>query len=204
MSRDQSTVDAPRGFTPWEAVRHTSYYAVQTTPTTDIFIGDLVESAGNTLLTPKMGNLIEAVVEETGAAGSLLGVVVGIFDEDFFPINNMDTADAGNGTIAGYLAVADDPMQEYVAQEDGVVSSLVAADMGLNVNAISTHAGSTSTGISGMEIDSSSKATTATLAMQLLRPHPDDSLSAAGAAGNHCRFIVKLNSAFMGSNVVGV
>jgi hypothetical protein len=203
MSRDQASIDAPRGFKPWESIIHTGYYAIQTTPTTDIFIGDLVETAGNTLLTPKMGNLIEAVVEESGAAGSLLGIVLGLFDHNFFPVNSMDTADVGNGVITGYALVANSPDQLYVAQEDGVASSIVAANVGLNVESIATHAGSTSTGISGMEIDSSSVATTATLAFRLIGVHPDDSISAAGAAGNHCRFIVKLNTAFMGNGIVG-
>lgn len=204
MSRDQATTDLPRGFKPWENIIHTSYYAIQTTPTTAIFIGDSVEAAGHTLLTPKMGNLLEAVVEETGAAGTLFGVVLGIFDEDFFPVNTLAVADVGNGTIAGYVLVADSPDQEYVVQEDGTTSSLIAADIGLNVNGIATHTGSTSTGLSGMEIDSSTKTTNASIGWKLLGVHPDDSLSSNAAAGNHCRFIVKLNTAFRGSGILGV
>jgi hypothetical protein len=151
-----------------------------------------------------MGQLLEAVVEETGIAGSLLGAVLALFDHNMKPVSHMITTDAGNGTIAGYALIADSPDQEYIIAEDGDTSSIAAASVGLNVDCVSTTAGSTSTGRSGMEIDSSTIAVTATLALKILGVHPEDTISAAAAAGNHCRFIVKLNSAHRGSGIDGI
>lgn len=201
---DMASVDAPFGLQVCEPFRGAHMYAIQTTPTTKIFHGDLVELAGNTLLTPHFGNLSEVVVEETGAAGSLVGGVIGLFDEDMTPVSHFLTTDTGNGTIAGYALVADDPLQEYWIQEDGVASSVVAANVGLNAEAISTHEGSSTTGRSKMELDSSSVATTATLALKIVGVHPEDTISSDGSAGNHCRFKVLINSHAIAPNVVGV
>ena len=63
--------------------------------------------------------------------------------------------------------VADDPDQLFIAQQDSVGSNLVAADLNLNANLV-FGAGSTTTGISGVEIDSSTGATTATHQVRLL------------------------------------
>ena len=94
-------------------------------------------------------------------------------------------------------------MQRYLVQEDGDTSSLQVADIGLNVDGVGT-TGSTTTGRSLMEIDSDSAATTNTLAWKIVGIHPDDTISAAGAAGNHARFIVMPNSSHLAANVVGV
>lgn len=199
---DMASVDAPRGFTPYGEMMGCNMYAIQTTPTTAIYHGDVATKAGNTLLTPHMGNIQEVVVAATGAAGVGLGIIIGIYDEDMQPVESMATTDAGDGTIAGYVLVADSGYQRYVAQEDGVTSSLQAADIGLNIQAITTHAGSD--GISGMELDSNTAAATVAHMFKLIAVHPEDTLSVSGTAGNHCRFIVMLNNAGLSPNVVGV
>jgi hypothetical protein len=154
-----------------------------------------------------MGNLQSVEVKVGGASSSLVGVIVALFDADMKPVLSIKTTDAGNSTIAGYALVNDDPLQKYIVQEDGAVSSIVVADIGLNGDLILTHAGDTDTGVSGCELDSSDAHTPggATGDVKILAVHPDDTISAAGAAGNHARFIVMLNSAYMAShNVAGI
>lgn len=200
---DMASIDCPTGFTPYGEVKGCNMYAVQTEPAADIFLGDMVVLAGNSLKTPHMGNILEVASGATAAAGVGLGVVLGCYDDTMAPVKYLDTADTGDGVIAGYVTVADCGAQKYIAQEDGVTSSIVAANMGLNVQAVSTHAGDDDNGISGMEIDSNTIATTVTHAFKLVAVHPEDTLSASGDAGNHCRFIVMLNNSGLAPNVVG-
>jgi hypothetical protein len=176
-------------------------YAIVTNNAVAVYRGMLMEGVGESVLTPKMGYLQKAISEETGADGSIIGAVLAIFDHDMNPVKYLAAATTGNSTIAGYALIADSPDQLYLAQEDGDTSSLAAADIGNTVEAIGT-TGDTNTGMSLMEIDSSSKNTTSTLALKLINIHPDDSFVAAAAAGGHSRYIVKINSAYMGNGAV--
>lgn len=204
MGQDMASVDAPFGLQPYEELLHASMYAVATAVGTAMAIGDLVENVGTAIVTAKYGVLQACVTEETGAAGTLIGAVVALFDEDGVPVSRIAVSEAGDGTVAGYALVADSPDQRYLIQEDGDSSSIQVADIGLNADAISTHAAVASNSyLSKMELDSSTVQTTNTLGLRVLGVHPDDSISAAGAAGNHARFIVKLNTAYTGDGIVG-
>lgn len=57
------------------------------------------------------------------------------------------------------------------AQEDSVGNSIAAASEGLNVG-VTVAAANATTGLSAMEIDSNTAATTSTLALRLLQPSP--------------------------------
>jgi len=204
MGIDMATTDAPFGFTPWGPVLHASMYAIAASYGTAVCPGDIMEIAGTAASTPDYGTLPTAQVEETGAAGTIIGACLATFDYMGDPCYYIAASTAGNGTIAGYALIADHPDQLYVAQEDGDTSSIVVANIGLNAEAISTATESSANNYHGcMEIDSDSVTSDATLALQVLRPHPDDTISAAGAAGNHCRFIVKIASSYAGSQKTG-
>jgi hypothetical protein len=200
---DYSAVNAPFGFVPYGPLLRANWYALVTSIAVATYHGSFMEIVGNTVVTPHMGSLQLAVSEETGAAGSILGGVLGIMDHLYCPALYIPASAVGNGVIAGYALIADHPDQLYVAAEDGDTTSLVAADMGLACDAIGT-TGSTTTGRSYMMIDSSSKAATATLALLLLRPHPDDTLATATTAGQYTRFICKVNSHALGTPVAGI
>lgn len=202
MGMDMATTDAPSGLTPYGELLGTKLCCIATNPTPAHGLGSAVEYAGTTLSTP-VGQLMSVVSELTGAVGSMMGVIVGLFDEDFDPVKTIAAAETGNSTIAGYALVAVDPAQLYIAQEDGAASSMQIADMGLNVDCIGETV-DTSTGRSKMELDSSTVAATNTLAFKIHGPHPHDTISSDGAAGTHCRFIVSLNSAWYSTAVVGV
>ena len=201
---DMAAVDAHTGFQPYESVIQAHLYSVITANATAFFIGDLVKHSGIALATPHKGTLLQVVQHAAGADGVGLGAVIGCFDHTMKPLLYIPTSTTGNGTIAGYVMVADHPDQIYIAHENGGTGSLVAGDIGLNADAIATHAGSSNTGLSGMEIDSNSSASTATLALKILNVHEEDTLaSASTTTGTHCRFIVKINTSSLGDNVKG-
>ena len=81
-------------------------------------------------------------------------------------------------------------MQTFIAQQDSVVSNIVAANLNENANLI-FNAGSTTTGVSGVEIDSSSVADTATHQLRLIdfwdTPNND-------ATANNSVLVVKINN----------
>ena len=201
MGYDHLLIDAPFGFIPYGPVIRANMYAIVTNVSVAVARGSLMENVGTALLTPKMGYLQQAASKETGADGDIIGACLATFDEDMNPCFYIAATTTGNSTIAGYALIADSPDQLYLAQEDGDGSSLAAADVGLNVQAVGTTI-DTTRGIALMEVDSSSKATTNTHALKLVGLHPDDTIYAAAAAGGHARCIVKVNSAYMGNGAV--
>ena len=199
MGADNSTSNTPFGLVPWGPVLRANYYAIVTSNAVAMRIGDMVESVGAGVSTPMFGVLQKCITEETGAAGTIIGAVIGLMDHTGFPVTTIPVTTVGNGTIAGYALVADHPDQTFLAKEDGDTSSIVLNDIGLNADMISTE-----TPIAGnnyastMEIDSSSVAVTATLALKILGVHPDDTVDTTNTAGRHSRFIVKINASYSG------
>ena len=100
-----------------------------------------------------------------------------------------------NGTVASdaIAFIADDPDQLYVVQQDSVAAEIVAADLNLNADLV-FGAGSTTTGISGVEIDSSSKNTTAALQVKLIDFYDTPSND---ATASHSQLVVKINNSDM-------
>ena len=100
-------------------------------------------------------------------------------------------------TTAGYVYYAPAENTIFEMQEDGLVSSIQAADL-MQMYDIIAGAGSTTTGLSGHVIDSSSKVVTK-LPFIVLRavPAPDNAISTTGAALNYCRFEVVVNMKFL-------
>jgi len=205
MSQDRASVDNPAGFEPYGPVLRANYYAVVTSNAAEMNVGDMVKHTGTSLATPKHGELVSASIMTSGAANVGLGAILACFDSNFDPADRLAASTTGNSTIAGYILVADHPQQLFVGQEDGTTSSIQAANLGLNVDIVDGGTPAASNGYkSTQEIDSNTVATTSTLALKLLQCHPNDSISSAGAAGNHARFIVQINTHFYGDNKLGV
>lgn len=91
--------------------------------------------------------------------------------------------------------VVDDPNQLFLIQAD---EDVVQADIGLNAN-IAYTAGSSTTGVSGTELDSSTIANTATLALKIVGFYntPENI-----HATNHVDVVVKINTHLYGSTGV--
>ena len=192
-----ANTDFAFGLAPWGKVLRTTMYCIPTAPAMAIYHQAMVEHTG-TAIAAKYGNMVAVLPEETGAAQSILGSILAIFDENMDPVKYIAASSAGDGTVAGYVLVADDPQQLYVAQEDSTGGSIALASAGLCVDMAGT-AGSTSTGLSTAELDSSTAAGTATLALKLIAPHPDDT-----AASANCRWIVSVNSGFYNLATAGI
>lgn len=147
--------------------------------TTQIFLQDPVkkDTTGTTT-----GLSTVDIAADTGA---ILGSVVAIFDSDGLPVNYYPA-----GSATGYTCmVADDPAQEFEVQEDSGGAALAQADIGLNTNLLAG-TGDTSTGLSGWELDSSDKATTATLQVRLHRIVQ----RADNALGTNAKWVVTINN----------
>lgn len=141
-------------------------YCIPSTDVNAFAIGDPVVIAGSadangvptiTLATAGTANqVLGALVSGAGAPG--YGQQYGVPAESPLLIPATKTRDY-------YVLVADDPNTIFEIQEDNDSSSLAAADTGLNCNLIS---GSNNGYISGWQLDSSSKASGATLQVKLL------------------------------------
>ena len=164
----------------------TTKYSIGDNQSTAIFTGDPVKYKN------------DGTVEVATASDALLGVFLGCFYTD--PTTSKPTyrnyfpASLSPGDAIAF--VADDPDQLFIAQQDSDSSNIVAADLNLNANLI-FGSGSTSTGISGVEIDSSSKNTTAALQVRLVDFYDTPSND---ATANNSVLVVKINNHQLGSH----
>ena len=192
--------DAAFGFAVYDELIRANLYAVPTAPTINIMHNDIVLHGGAHLATAKGGGL--PIIEDGSVPDgdpSAVGSVIAIFDENMDPLLYIAPARVGDGTVAGYVMVADAPEQLFVAQEDSDGNAIEASEGGQNANIISGTlcAGNTTTGISLQEIDSDTAATDAALNVKLVRPHPLDTI-----AEDFCRYIVQINEHYYGPNTV--
>jgi hypothetical protein len=190
-----SNTDNPHGFNVWGALRRARLYAVTTAPVIAFYHGDMVQAENTSAVSAKLGLGItvkeDAVIGTTdGATEHLLGVVIGVFNYQMDPILYLPIGTVGDGTVSGYLLVADDPFQEFEAQGDGEFAD---ADIDLNyeITVPALNAGNSKTGISKMEIAATAGANvTVTIPLRLYgQAYPmEDSHAEAG-----CRMVCQIN-----------
>lgn len=123
-------------------------FFIPATDSTAVFLGDAVKSAGSADADGVR------TVAQAAAGNTILGVVVG-----FEPNRDDLTKQYRPASTARYVYVNTDPYAVYAIQEDSDTSTLAAADVGNNCDIV-VGTGSTTTGMSAMEIDSSTKNTT--------------------------------------------
>jgi hypothetical protein len=203
MGRDFSSVDAAFGFKPYGEVLRANLYAVITAPTINVNHFDIVVHGGTGVSTP-IGYL--AAIEDGSVPdgdAQILGTVLAVFDEKMNPASYIAAAEAGNGTIAGYVLVADHPQQMFIAQEDGETNAIDVSEIGFNIDLIAATlcAGNTNTGVGTMELDSDSAANTEALQFRLIKPHEDD--TPADDTNHYARWIVVANEHFYGATKAG-
>lgn len=170
----------------------TTKYSIGDNQSTAIFTGDPVKYKN------------DGTVEVATASDALLGVFMGCFYTD--PTTGKPTfrnyfpASLSPGDAIAF--VADDPDQMFVVQQDSVGSNLVAADLNLNANLI-FGAGSTTTGVSGVEIDSSTGAATATHQVRLIDFYD---IPSNDATANNSELVIKINNHSLngGTGTVGL
>lgn len=168
--------DTPFGLRP---IRHrngasyngaTNAYYINSTYATALFIGDpVVKVAGGSnaasVSAAGMGDFAIGTLPEIekAAAGDtvrITGVIVG-----FGPLPDDLTKQYNAASTERVALVCDDPDIIYEMQADGAIP---AASMGLNAVFIFTHSGSTVSGLSGVELDTTSDAPAADASNQLL------------------------------------
>jgi hypothetical protein len=204
MGYDYASTDSAFGFQPYGNVLRAQMYAVATAPTINVYHFDIVVHGGTMASTPHFGYL--PIIEDGSVPdgdAQILGTVLAIFDENYEPQPYIAAAEAGNSTIAGYVLVADHPLQQFIAQEDGEGNAIDAAEAGTNCDLIAATlcAGDSNTGMSTMELDSDSAATTEALQFRLIKPHEDD--TPADDTNHYARWIVVANEHFYGATKGG-
>lgn len=145
---------------------------------TALYIGDPVIRTGTANTTPlqnivggsgfnqafNIGTLPTITKATAGTSNRITGVIVG-----FGPNANSLTTQYNPASTANVVWLIDDPFCIFNIQADGAIP---AASMGLNANLIYTVAGSTVTGLSGVQLDSgttTAPATTAGFQLMILR-----------------------------------
>jgi hypothetical protein len=157
-----ANLDTPFGFkpvrnmngSPWNG--KANVYYVPSTDATALFKGDAVKLAGAADATGKFPTVAQAA-----ATNAVCGVIIGFADNPHVMIHpDTPNRDYRPASTAMYVLVVDDPFVIFEVQEDSVGNSITAAMVGLATDIV-VGTGSTTTGKSAMELDSSDTATAA-------------------------------------------
>ena len=164
-------------------------FAALASDSTAMYVGDAVKSLGTA-----DANGLQAVTRVTANTDLPMGVVVGRIP-DYSNLNSPGGLRAAS--TAATLFVLADPDQVYEIQAN---AATVIADVGLNVGLTFT-AGSSTTGLSGMQADLSTKATTATLPLKIVGvvQRPDQDM----ADSSNWKLLVTLNTNNFSGNTAG-
>lgn len=191
-----ANINAPSGLAPVGYLNGAPYtgggrvYCIPDTDDTNAFaIGDPVMLAGGadvngvptiTLATAGTGNLVLGCIV-SGAGALNYGSAYGVPQDSPIVIPATKTRNY-------YVLVADDPNIIFEIQEDSVGGSIAATDISNNFNLVS---GTNNGYLSGWMLDSSSKATTATLQLKVLQAaqRQDNTFGSS-----YCKFWVIINN----------
>jgi len=199
-----STVSRINGFRPVKTgsgpyTGQANLYFVPASDSTVIMIGDAVKLLGDA----RAATGVPTVTRLSAGTDIPLGVVVGILftgvgdAANVPPVTDLNTPTYRRASTDRYLLVADDPALIYEVQLAGAgpVAATVTASVGLN-GVFTVTAGNTASGSSGMQLDSASQATTATLPLKIVGiPNRPDNIPGDAFIS----YYVKLNSSTMGS-----
>ena len=157
----------------------TNYYSIPASDGTAVFIGDLVKLGGSS-----DADGVQDVIQ-AAAGDTPVGVVT-----HFEPLaTDLELAHRKASTLR-YAYVADSPDLVCEVQEDADGGALALASVGLHADVI-VAAGDATTGTSGMELDTSTAATTSTLVLRILGfVQRDDNTVASANAKVHVGFNV--------------
>jgi len=202
-----ANVSYVNGFSPVETFDGVPYngkvkpYIIGTGDSTAMFIGDLVNISGGlavvTIASDLKGFALPIAVQSAATTTTACGVIVG-FEPDRVNLNLMYRA----ASTQRVIYVCDAPMMLLEAQEDGAGTPIALADGTKNINIV-VAAGNTVDGSSGMQLDSSTVATTATFPIRLIKPVPKvDNDNAGGLAYTKWRCMI--NNGVYKTGVLGV
>jgi len=166
--------------------------AFNTDESNNIFLGDPIVPTGAT-----DGNGVPYMTLATGGAtNTVAGGFIGLCNGPAKGANSSSTLLQSSNvyrtaSVLTYGFVCDDPNQLYAIQEDSVGGAIAAANAGYTNGNLITGSGSTVTGYSGWQLDSSTVDGNANPTYQLrilgLLRGPDN------AIGNYAKWVVRLN-----------
>lgn len=185
--------NTPRGLVPYKYSTGAPYngsaniYAVKSDYATALYLGDPLTPTG-----ASDANGIPYVQIATAAGGNyILGPMVGIVDggNPVIPVTQ-GLPIYHPASTAQYILVADDPNLLFWIQEDSDSGSIAMATAGMKNADLIAGSGSTATGWSGWQLDSSTINTTNTLQLRLMGglQEADNVMASANA-----KWLVRLN-----------
>lgn len=191
-----ANADTPMGLRP---VRHlggapyngaVNIYSTLASDGTAIFVGDPVVLSGTS---QTIRGRVYLDVDQAATGNVILGVVVGVVAD------TRDSLVHRAASTQRLLMICDDPDILFEAQEVSGGTALTANDAGLNVDFV-VAAGNANTGLSGVEINNGSEATTNTLDLHLygLVPRDDNEI------GEHAKWLVRINRHQHANQVAGI
>lgn len=189
-----ANADSPMGLRPVRYLSGAPYngaankYFVSAGNATAIYLGGLVKLTGSA-----NADGIAAVTGAVGTGDSMVGVVVGVA-----PVT-ADSAIYREASTERFVMVADDPNLVFEVQEDSVGGAAAAANVGNVADLTALQSGSTATGFSSIEVDTSTATAsgdgTEDVLLLGLAQREDN------AFGNNANWLVRLNNhAFVDSN----
>ena len=208
-------VNRPQGLVPIRHLNGSAWngqyqqFYVPATDATAIYIGDPVKITGTSGAAGVFvsGVSVEGVAtvarDTSGTTGQdTVGVVVGFAPNPAVngPSSNVKHRAASTAAVA---YVVTDPTVVYEVQEDAVTTPIASTSVFLNA-ALNTAAGSTTTGLSGMMIDSDTVATTAALPIKVLglSKRVDNALSTGTT--DFAKWEVMFNTGAYAPNIAGL
>lgn len=206
-----ASVSRINGFRPVKTITGSPYsgqanmYFIPASDSTVVMVGDAVKLLGDARAATGV-----PTVTRSGATDIPVGIVVGIVFTGVGdltntpPVNDLNTPVYRRASTDRYVMVADDPNIVYEVQYAGtsVSAATITANVGQN-GQFTTTAGNTTSGSSGMQLDSSGLATTATLPLKIVGfPNRPDNIP----GDVYFSYYVKLNSSTMatGTGSAGV
>lgn len=203
-----ASVSRINGFRPVKTVTGAPYNGqgevcfVPASDSTVIMVGDAVQLLGDA----RAATGVPTVTRQATATGVPYGIVVGILfsgvgdTQNVPPVNDLNTPVYRRASTDRYVLVCTDPSVIYEVQYAGtsVAAATITANVGLN-GQFTTTAGSTTSGSSGMQLDSAGLATTATLPLKIVGfPNRPDNVP----GDTYFSYYVKLNGSTL-SNGTG-
>lgn len=192
-----ANTDAPRGLkpvgdlngSPWNGKAR--LYYVPASDSTAFYIGGLVKPGGTA-----DAEGVPSVSGNVSTGNAVLGVVVSLDPSLGAGANGRDSTIYRAASTERYVYVCDDPNTLYEIQEDGEGGALAATNLYMAADLTGFTSGSTTTGISTMEIDSSTATASGDGTEDVLivgfKRTPDNELGSQWG-----KFIVRLNNHFM-------
>lgn len=191
-----ANADIPRGLVPVSGLSGQPYNASATifstaaADGTAIFIGDPVKLSGTS---QTVNGAVYADVDQAATGNVMVGVVVGVIAD------TRDSPIYRAASTVRLLVVETNPNTLFEIQEVSGGTALTADAIGLNANFV-VGTGSIVTGMSGVELNNATEATTNTLDLQIVGfvNRADNEI------GEHAKWLVRINRHQFANQIAGI